>query len=60
MSAKEVKALFMKIILRCILLFSSLVVNGQDTNYNLQSKYIAGGYDVVAYFEKKLAKEINL
>ena len=46
----------MRIILLGILLISSILVNGQDTNYNLQSKYIAGGYDVVAYFDNNPTK----
>ena len=46
----------MKIILLGILLISSIDVTAQFTNYNLQSKYVAGGYDVVAYFENNASK----
>ena len=34
-----------------ILLFVVIVSYSQETTYNIQDGYIAGGYDVVTYFE---------
>jgi len=34
-----------------ILLFVAMITYSQETSYNIQEGYIAGGYDVVTYFD---------
>lgn len=46
----------MKRFLTLIILIASFAATAQQIDYNVQKGYVAGGYDVVAYFSHKAIK----